>query len=559
LLSRWSICRKLLVGLGLLLAIVVTLSWSGFDGLYAYRALLKNLRRLNELPLATELGYRVSDLRVAALDHWRDLDAFAARDDADSPDALFARETFRHRLSAVQETLDQYAEQLRQAGLEDAPLGDYQRERQTVERVRALLAELQSLTADELPQFGDQAAALEDRLRKLQGLVAELPEYLQESIYSFPHEVRSEYRRRIALAWLTSVGTLALLGLSAWLTYKWIFRPLRLLIKGSRKVAADRFDYRIQLDSRDEMGDLAAAMNQMTQRFQAIHDDLDRQVQERTRQVVRSEQLASVALLAAGVAHEINAPLSRIAACAKAVQQRMEMRSRDTEPQRRATQAQLRQIQDEAFRCKEITQSLLEFSRMGSAERQIADLAELVQGVIDMLRHVGRYKDKRIEFASTGPVMASINVQQIRVVLLNLLCQGLEAIEPSGRVTVELRGAKGHARGSARGRPDGAEHGAPEDNVELIVSDNGRGMTKLELAEVFQPCGLRHGRLGTGLGLAISARIVKDHGGCVTAASPGPGQGAQFRVSLPSVEHAARVLATQLTHAHLRATESSLT
>ena len=99
-LSRWSIRSKLLLGLGLLLAIVVTLSWSGFDGLYAYRALLKNLRRINELPLATELGHRVSDLRVAA-DQTRDLDAFAGLEEPEARDTLFVREGFRHKLSAV--------------------------------------------------------------------------------------------------------------------------------------------------------------------------------------------------------------------------------------------------------------------------------------------------------------------------------------------------------------------------------------------------------------------------------------------------------------------------
>src|SRR5262245_3937412 len=89
LLSRWSIRNKLLLGLALLLAIVVTLSWSGFDGLYAHRSLLSNLRRVNELPLATELGHRVSDLRVAALDHPRGFEVFEESDALSLPDARF--------------------------------------------------------------------------------------------------------------------------------------------------------------------------------------------------------------------------------------------------------------------------------------------------------------------------------------------------------------------------------------------------------------------------------------------------------------------------------------
>ena len=71
------------------------------------------------------------------------------------------------------------------------------------------------------------------------------------------------------------------------------------------------------------MAELADAMNDMTARFEAIRDDLDRQVQERTKQVVRSEQLASVGFLAAGVAHEINNPLASIALCAESLESRV--------------------------------------------------------------------------------------------------------------------------------------------------------------------------------------------------------------------------------------------
>ena len=107
-----------------------------------------------------------------------------------------------------------------------------------------------------------------------------------------------------------------------------------MLIAGSRRVAAGEFGYRIRLDTDDEMAELAEAMNDMTARFQAIRDDLDRQVQERTKQVVRSEQLASVGFLAAGVAHEINNPLASIALCAES----LEGRVRET-PRRDATRS----------------------------------------------------------------------------------------------------------------------------------------------------------------------------------------------------------------------------
>src|SRR5207249_4511625 len=159
----------------LLLAIVVTLSWGGFDGLYAYRSLLRNLRRVNELPLATELGHRVSDLRVAALDQPRGFEAFDGQGPVNLPDARFAQEEFRHKLTAVEETLDHYYEQLQQADLDDSPLGDGQREQQTVDRMRAVLANLRAMSQDDrLPQAPEQSALLEGRLYELQSLVGQL-------------------------------------------------------------------------------------------------------------------------------------------------------------------------------------------------------------------------------------------------------------------------------------------------------------------------------------------------------------------------------------------------
>src|SRR5208283_744934 len=108
--------------------------------------------------------------------------------------------------------------------------------------------------------------------------------------------------------------------------------------------------------------ELAESLNDMTARFQAIRDDLDRQVRERTKQVVRSEQLASVGFLAAGVAHEINNPLASIAMCAESLEGRvrevLEAQQGAGPPDARfeVIGRYLRMIQSEAFRCKEITE-----------------------------------------------------------------------------------------------------------------------------------------------------------------------------------------------------------
>src|SRR5439155_18396754 len=142
---------------------------------------------------------------------------------------------------------------------------------------------------------------------------------------------------------------------------------LEVLLAGSRRIAQqDDFDHRIHLRNHDEMAELASALNDMTARFQEIRNGLDAQVKQRTREVVRSEQLASVGFLAAGVAHEINNPLASIAWCAESLDSRLHETLHEqgaSEPRLAAAdveilQKYLRRIQDEAFRCKGITEKL---------------------------------------------------------------------------------------------------------------------------------------------------------------------------------------------------------
>src|SRR5205807_483906 len=105
--------------------------------------------------------------------------------------------------------------------------------------------------------------------------------------------------------------------------YGWVFNPIRDLDAGVKKVARGDFDHRIEVHSGDEMEELADAFNDMTGRLRDLYGDLARQVNERSRQLVRSERLASVGFLAAGVAHEINNPLASIAFCSEALEARL--------------------------------------------------------------------------------------------------------------------------------------------------------------------------------------------------------------------------------------------
>jgi two-component system NtrC family sensor kinase len=177
----------------------------------------------------------------------------------------------------------------------------------------------------------------------------------------------------------------------------------------------------------------------------------------------------------------------------------------------------LKMVQNEAFRCKGITERLLDFSRMGDVTRQSTDLRELVQGVIDMVGHLGRYQDKQLELAPGAPVVAPVNPQELKQVVLNLITNGLDSLSPGGKLRIELDQTR--------------------DAAEIVFTDNGCGMTDEVLKQLFEPFFTRSRTgQGTGLGLSITYRIVADHGGHIDVHSDGPGTGSQFRVSLPLAE-----------------------
>ena len=136
-------------------------------------------------------------------------------------------------------------------------------------------------------------------------------------------------------------------------------------------------------------------------------------------------------------------------------------------------------------------------------------------GVIDMVQHLGKHKDKNLELAAGPPVIVEINAQEIKQVVLNLITNGLESLDSEGTVRVAV------------------EQSA--DAAQIIVEDNGCGMSEEVRKHLFEPFFTRRrGGQGTGLGLSITYRIVEEHDGNIEAESAGVGHGSRFVVSLPS-------------------------
>jgi len=233
------------------------------------------------------------------------------------------------------------------------------------------------------------------------------------------------------------------------------------------------------------------------------------------RQMLLTERLTTAGRLAAGVAHELNNPLATIAGCAESLAARLKENVLAGRSELADFPGYLALIEEEAFRCKEITGSLLQFVREPGHRRAPTDVNTLVHKTIELLSHQSRFVDSRFvtELDSELPGLV-INEGQFLQVFLGLASNALEAMEGRGRLTIRTR----------RVRTD----------VHVEFADEGPGMSADVLTRIFDPFfTTKPPGQGTGLGLAIAQSIVADHGGRIEVDSR-VATGTVFRVVLPA-------------------------
>jgi len=293
-----------------------------------------------------------------------------------------------------------------------------------------------------------------------------------------------------------AVGVLLGLVLGWWATAR-ISRPVHELAAAAGEVAAGNWNARVDIRSRDEIGELAAAFNQMT-----------RQLTEQRERLVQSERVAAWRELARRLAHELKNPLFPLQITVENMR-----RARDQYPEQF----------DEVFRegsatllaelanLKTIINRFSDFSKMPPPERQSISLNEIVRGVMKLVEAqlAAQTVTARIELDPALPAVEA-DPAQLHRALQNLVLNALDAMPSGGTLTVRTA----HANGSVR----------------LEVSDTGSGLTKEECERLFTPYYTTK-QHGTGLGLAIVQSVVSDHGGRISVESQ-PGRGATFRIEL---------------------------
>jgi signal transduction histidine kinase len=348
---------------------------------------------------------------------------------------------------------------------------------------------------------------------------SKLSEEVKKSIVDA--QAAADHQNQLSLGFIIALCAVVLIAAIAIgiRQYHRVINPVRAIGDGARAFASGDFERRIQLQADREFVALADDFNHMAHELAALYRDLEAKVHAKTQELVRSEQLASVGYLAAGVAHEINNPLGIIAGYGeRALSQLDGELNAQTLP---SAQKALTIICEEAFRCKQITDRLLSLARPGTQSRRVVSIATIAEAVVSTLAGLGTVRSGRLtlDVQPGHDMKVLVNEGEIKQVLLNLIMNGLEAVDPgTGEVRVCL---------STR-----------NDKVELSVIDNGQGMSPEILDKIFQPFftqkrGQRH---GTGLGLSIAHAIVMGHGGRILAESDGPNKGSRFRIELPIAE-----------------------
>lgn len=343
----------------------------------------------------------------------------------------------------------------------------------------------------------------------------------------------SASRRQMVQTLLLSI--VALSAIFAALIWLMVYKPVHQLIIGTKQVAAGDLDYKINITSRDEVGELARSFNQMTGKLKVANvalNDWAKTLEERVEQksaelgqahehILRVEKLASIGKLAAIVAHEINNPLAGILVYAKLLLKRL----RREEPDPQAFNAEARQyletIIGESARCGEIVKGLLQFSRQTKANVEPQDINEIIRQSVRLVQHKIDLMSIRVEIDLDDTLNEIVcDGQQIKQALVALLINACEAV-PAGEGVFKIKSKY-----------------LPELRMaELSIGDNGVGMDEETKKQIFEPFfTTKEQGKGVGLGLAVVYGIVTGHGGVIEVLSE-PGEGTTFILRLPEHPH----------------------
>lgn len=324
-----------------------------------------------------------------------------------------------------------------------------------------------------------------------------------------------------------------------------IVRPIRTLIHGMARVASGDLNYEVDMKRKDEIGLLGSSFNDMIMHldqarreiqsktmalqdaFQEIHElniTLEEKVNTRTRelkekqfQLIQAVKLATIGQLGAGVAHEINNPLTGILGYAQFVLERLSKSGLKNEDVNTFVRY-LQYIENGASRCKQIVQSLLRFARRSNENFEAVDVNTVIMDTLFLIERQLLENKVVVSKNFTDDIdLIDGNAIQLQQVFTNIIINAQQAMPNGGQLSIITR--------------------RKDDTVEIEFKDTGCGIAEEHMERIFEPFfTTKMDWKGTGLGLSICYDIIRTHKGNILVNST-PGKGAVFTVILPVKVH----------------------
>ncbi len=326
-----------------------------------------------------------------------------------------------------------------------------------------------------------------------------LKKYWTDQVLRFSERMEAFSR----LIWLLALvfGALAVvLGIAMTVGARVMLRPLERLRDAAQSIAGGDYAQRITVQGPREIADLAREFNVMGQA-----------IQERSRELVRTERLATAGKMAAMITHEVRNPLSSIGLNTELLEEELAALPPDRAPE---AQSLCRAITTEVDRLTEITEEYLQLARMPTPRRQDESLVRVVQSVVDFVRDQLLTRGVRVELQldDSGPSLA-LDEGQIRQAMLNLMRNAADACAEENDACISIS----------------VSH--DDSFTELVIRDNGPGVDTDMLEHIFEAF-VSSKQSGTGLGLALTHQIIRDHEGSIEVDNA-PEGGAVFSIKFP--------------------------
>lgn len=329
-------------------------------------------------------------------------------------------------------------------------------------------------------------------------------------------------RNRVILSFvvIATIGFICVIGIT-YLEIGNIMLPVEKMVAATRNIAAGRFDQEVQSSPQHgEIALLANSFNTMLKSLRQMRSDLEewgQTLEEKVKQrseelgvmqarVAQSERLASLGILAAGVAHEINNPLGAIMALSA-----LTLEDVQDDASRENLQVVIRQTE----RCRDIVKGLLQFSRHSKANPELTNLNQILQDTLYLVTKQVQFLNITVA-TNYDPDLPSVmaNKSELEEVFMNILINAAQAMQERGTITVTSRSAS-------------------DDFVEVVISDTGCGVPPDKIGQIFHPFfTTKESGHGTGLGLSIAYGIITSHHGSITVESE-VGKGTTFNIRLP--------------------------